>query len=470
MANQNERGRYTPLGRLASGGMGTVCLARMTGSAGFSRLVAVKRLHPELASQRDCIGMLVDEARLAASLQHANIVNTLDLTVSDGGFNLVLEYIEGAALDVLTAAARKARERMPAPIAIAIVQGVLRGLDAAHDARSADGDPLGIVHRDVSPHNVLVGIDGVPRLIDFGIAKAMGRVVSTRAGEVRGKFAYMAPEQLLERPATRQADVYATGVLLWELLTGHRLFKGEDPRVVCAAVVRGNISPPSQVNRELSAELDRVVLQSTALSLSHRYLTAREFLDALAPFERASEDEIARWVRRIGADYLAKRAELIRNQPSRPSQTIDELMAELQAAPMLNAVPSDHISVVQMLTSLLPTERGSVVPPMVLTAPTGLLPPVTRPSRIGWIYGAALAFTVVAVGLVASDLGLRYQKRTTSLASQPPAAVTVSETPVQILAAPTLEPAPAPPPLTPPKKPKKSTTRTVVRGSAFDRP
>lgn len=465
--------RYTLLGRLGSGGMGSVCLARMTGSAGFSRVVAVKRLHPELAAQPEHVGMLVDEARLASSLHHVNIVSTLDLEVGEGGFNLVLDYIEGAGLDVLMRAARRAGERIPAPIALAIIGGVLRGLDAAHEARSADGVPLGIVHRDISPHNVLVGTDGVPRIIDFGIAKAMGRVMHTRSGEVRGKFAYIAPEQLLERPATRQSDVYSAGVVLWELLTGRRLFKGEDQRVVCAAVMRGDIAPPSHVNPELSPELDPVVLRATASDVGSRFLSARELLEALAPFERASEDEVSRWVRRVGAEHLAKRAELLRHHEARPAQTIDELMAELgsPSVPALAPMPSECVSVV------VPIPRASAdptIPPMVLSTTHFAS---ARP-RVGWIYAAAATFGLLAVALIAGDflLGHRHASAPSDLwASEPPPvevplAVLSSPLP-QVHAAPTLvppAPAPPPPPARKPVVPARKPARAAVGRTLHD--
>ena len=319
--------RYTIIGTLSAGGMGTVFLARIAGSAGFSRLVAIKRLHPQLAAQSEFIAMMVDEARLASQIRHANVVDTLDLVASDGALSLVLEYVEGASLGVLLGERR--RVPVPVPIALAIVQGFLRGLDAAHEARGAEGQPLGIVHRDVSPQNVLVGIDGVPRVIDFGIAKALGRMTQTRPGEVRGKFAYMAPEQLQGRPATRQVDVYASGVILWELLTGRRLFTADDQRALASIVIRGQIDPPSSRNPAIPAELDAIVLQATARELSDRYLTARELLDALAPFPRASDDEVGAWVRETAASYLARRTAMLQDAVPEQSRSIDELLAEL---------------------------------------------------------------------------------------------------------------------------------------------
>lgn len=436
--------RYTVLGTLASGGMGTVFLARMAGSAGFSRLVAIKRLLPELAAQKEFVAMLVDEARLASSLHHVNIVDTLDLVATDGAFSLVLEYIEGAALSVLTREAQKTGEEIPRPIIMSLVSGLLRGLDAAHEARSPEGTPLGIVHRDISPQNVLVGTDGVPRIIDFGIAKAMGRVVQTRPGEVRGKFAYMAPEQLLERPATRQADVYAAGVVLWELLTGDRLFQGEDQRAVCAAVMRGDIKPPSSVRADIPKELDDVVMRATARETGDRYYSAGEFLGDLAKFERAQDDDVARWVRSTAAVYIAKRAEMLQNAHPDHSRSVEDLMAELQAS----ATPSEGVPAVKRNTPTPPTPRP--LPPPVSREVTGTVPlplspyaeppssargltapavemsngmPVSAANRAGPLIAVAAFFAVMTIGVSILLLRGREQPHGNQPATAPPPAV-----------------------------------------------
>ena len=323
-------GRYSIVGSLGSGGMARVYLGRVAGSAGFTRLVAIKRLHAELAAEEQFVAMLLDEARLTARIRHPNVVGTLDLVASDSGFSVVMEYVEGDSLSSLMKAARESEEPVPLPIALAIVHGVLRGLEAAHEARDDDGQPLGIVHRDVSPQNVLVGVDGIPRIIDFGIAKSLGRLHSTRPGEVRGKFSYMAPEQMQEHPATRQADVYATGVILWELLAGRPLFASDDARTVCLQVMRGAIPPPSQINPAIPPELDAVVLEATHRDLGRRHLTAREFAAALTPWTHAEPDEVGMWVRSLAAERLAERQRMLQVAVASPDgRPIDELMAEL---------------------------------------------------------------------------------------------------------------------------------------------
>ena len=351
-------GRYTLLGSIAKGGMARVHLARMSGSAGFSRLVAIKRLHPELAEEREFVAMLVDEARIAAQLRHTNIVSTLDLVESDGAFSLVLDYVEGVSLSALFRLAKEQKERIPRPIAISILYGMLRGLDAAHDARSEDGHPLGIVHRDVSPQNVLVGVDGIARVIDFGVAKALGKLESTKPGEVRGKFAYMAPEQLMGRPATRQVDVYAAGVILWELLTGSRLFAGDDQRAICTAALRGDIPRPSSKDTSIPRELDDIVARATARDLSNRYLTAREMLSDLEVCDAASDDEVGAWVRRLAAKTLHERQRMIQAVPATTAGcSIEDLMADLARSRSNHRTPAD--SLVPMTASAAPLPHST---------------------------------------------------------------------------------------------------------------
>ena len=323
--------RYTILGSIANGGMAQVYLARMVASAGFSRLVAIKRLHDRMSADREFLAMLIDEARLTAQIRHTNVVDILDVVVRDGTFALVLEWVEGASLSALVK--RAAGEPIPLPIVLAIIQGVLRGLSAAHEARSEDGQPLGIVHRDISPQNVLVGVDGIPRIIDFGVAKASGRLEETRPGEIRGKYAYMAPEQLLARPVTAQVDIYATGVILWELLAGKRLFKADDERVVCASVLRGDIPAPSSIRSDLPAGLDEIVARLVAREQSSRFLDAREVLSALEPFGRATEDEVGAWARSLAADDIEAHQSLIRNAVPPAARSLDSLLSELDDEP-----------------------------------------------------------------------------------------------------------------------------------------
>ena len=193
--------------------MASVHLGLLLGAVGFSRTVAIKRLHRQYAQDPDFVAMFLDEARLVARIRHPNVVPTLDVTVTDGELFLVMEYIPGESLTRLIREGTSRSDRMQPNVAATIIAGVLHGLHAAHEARGERNEPLGIVHRDVSPQNVLVGTDGAPRVLDFGVAKAAGRLQTTREGQLKGKLAYMAPEQF-EGIATRASDVYSASVVL----------------------------------------------------------------------------------------------------------------------------------------------------------------------------------------------------------------------------------------------------------------
>jgi serine/threonine protein kinase len=254
-------GRYVLYDEIASGGMATVHLARLVGAAGFLRTVAVKRLHAHLAKDPDFVTMFVDEARMAARIQHPNVVPTLDVVQVQGEVFLVMDYVHGESLSRLWRALRDEDERIPVSIASAIMGNVLSGLHAAHEAKSDRGAPLGLVHRDVSPQNVLVGLDGVARLIDFGVAKAAMRIQSTEEGRLKGKLAYMAPEQVELRPIDRRSDVFAASIVFWEALTEARLFDTPQPAATLAKIMGGEIPPPSSLAPDVPHVLDAIVLR-----------------------------------------------------------------------------------------------------------------------------------------------------------------------------------------------------------------
>ncbi len=238
-------GRYALHAEIASGGMATIHIGRLLGPVGFARTVAIKRLHPPLAKDPEFVAMFLDEARLAARIRHPNVVSTLDVVATEGELFVVMEYVPGESLARLLRAVRTAKEMVPVPIAATIMVGVLHGLHAAHEARDERGDPLRIVHRDVSPHNILVGTDGDAHVIDFGIAKARGRMQVTRQGQIKGKLSYMPSEQLLGQGIDHRADIFAASIVMWEALTGQRLFQGVDDGDVYAKVLLGKVDPPS---------------------------------------------------------------------------------------------------------------------------------------------------------------------------------------------------------------------------------
>ena len=274
-------GRYEVLAQLASGGMATVYAARSQGVAGFERLVAIKVLHPHLAHDDEFISMFLDEARLAARIRHTNVVPTLDISDSQGdGYFLVMEYIEGDHLGSLLREAARAGKNLPPAVAMRVVVDALEGLSAAHTLSDGDGKALGIVHRDISPHNILVGSDGIARITDFGVAKAEVRLSSTRDGQFKGKLAYMAPEQASTGFADQRSDLFGMGVVLWESLVGRRLFKAENNGELLNRLLYAEIPKVSEYVPELAA-LDPVIAKALERDADARFHTAAEFVDAI---------------------------------------------------------------------------------------------------------------------------------------------------------------------------------------------
>ncbi|MBX3216242.1 MAG: serine/threonine protein kinase [Labilithrix sp.] len=316
-------GRYALFGEIAAGGMATVHLARLLGSVGFSRTVAIKRLHPHLAKDPDFVAMFLEEARLAARVRHPNVVATLDVVDDDSELFLVMEYVAGESLSRLVRKAREAGNRVPPRYVVGVVCAALEGLHAAHEATSERGSPLGIVHRDVSPQNIHVGLDGVARVLDFGIAKATNRVQETRTDQIKGKVAYMSPEQLAKGPIDRRADVYSAAVVVWEALTGARLFKADDVPALVYAIMNDEIRAPSEVAPDLPKELDAIVMKGLDRDPANRWSSAREMAVALENvLSPAPPREIGEWVRETAGEMLAWRIELVHRIESETSTSI----------------------------------------------------------------------------------------------------------------------------------------------------
>ncbi len=324
-------GRYAIYGRIASGGMASVHFGRLIGGAGFSRTVAIKRLHPHLAEDPDILATIIDEARLAARIHHPNVVATLDVVSTRKDLLLVMDYIRGEALSRLLKAEAARGGRIPLPIVAAIVAGALHGLDAAHEATSDQGVPLGIVHRDVSPQNIVVGVDGLPRVIDFGIAKAAGRLQMTREGTVKGKMAYMAPEQLSGAEVTRTTDIYAMGVVLWEALTGRRLFQADNDAALAVLVLTGPEKPPSAFADGIPAPLDALVMRALGRA-AERFPTAREMAEALTRIvQPAMASEVGRWCLDVARESIELHSQALAEIES--SSGIEHLVVEAARGP-----------------------------------------------------------------------------------------------------------------------------------------
>ncbi len=318
--------------------------------------MAIKRLHPQFAKDPEFVTMFLDEARLAARIRHPNVVATLDVVATDGELFLVMDYVQGESL------ARLVRRRNVAPrIVASIVCGALHGLHAAHEARDERGEPLDIVHRDVSPQNILVGVDGTARVLDFGVAKASGRAHSTRDGHIKGKIAYMAPEQFRGQ-VTRQTDVYASAIVTWEALTGKRLFSGGDEMEILAKALAGNVAKPSSIMPDLPPGFDDVVMRGLAVD-PRRSLGdgARDGAGARAMCGIASPTEVGVWVDSLARESLSKR-----------SVSVNEIEASSSNV-MISGLPAD---LTQVLTPATPPPL-----PVVEPAPASAPAPASSPAR-----------------------------------------------------------------------------------------
>jgi serine/threonine protein kinase len=314
-------GRYELIHRLAHGGMATVYLGRAKGKAGFEKVVAVKVIHPHLAAEAEFVGMFLDEARIAARIHHPHVVEILDLGESNGAYYMVMEFIEGENLAALV----RALEGEPLPIAVVlqILADTLEGLGAAHELRDADGRPYQLVHRDISPHNILINLDGWSKVGDFGIMKAAGKASNTKTGELRGKLAYMSPEQARgEGRVDHRTDLFAVGVIGWELLTGRRLFACATEAATLEKVIAcevpplgvglGGGRPELEGHPQLHAGLDALLGRALARDPARRWADAAEMLaevkrmlrlaDELPPSEVAAidpRDQLGKAMRRF---------------------------------------------------------------------------------------------------------------------------------------------------------------------------
>ncbi|MBS1123011.1 MAG: serine/threonine protein kinase [Deltaproteobacteria bacterium] len=275
-------GKFEILALLALGGTAEIYLARIDGAAGFEKYVVVKCLHDHLADDPEFVKMFLDEARLAAHLDHSNIVQTMELGEQNNRYFMVMEFLAGLSLAMVV---RRVGERcpdgrMPIPLALNILAQACAGLHYAHE-KAMNGKALNIVHRDISPQNLVVSFEGVVKVVDFGIAKAEFRETRTRSGTIKGKFAYMSPEQCVANNVDRRTDVFALGVIGHELLTGRRLFKKPSPYETYQAVIECNVDPPSRSNIEVDPALDPIIMRAICKDREHRYQTAEAFGDAL---------------------------------------------------------------------------------------------------------------------------------------------------------------------------------------------
>jgi len=385
MSHHPERvGRYEVLLPIASGGMATVYLARSVGVAGFEREVALKLTHAHLRENREFASDLIEEAKLAVRIRHPNVVSVLDAGEDSHGLFLVMDYVEGDTLAALQAGAASRGSRLPWRVGLRLLLDALAGLQAAHDLRDVDGRAMGLVHRDFSPQNVLVGIDGTGRLTDFGIAKAVTRLGQTSTGVIKGKLGYMPPEQARGMPLDRRCDVWAAGVVAWELIAGTRLYSGDEAAMLLK-IVSETPPPLHEVVEDVPAEIERAIARALEPDRNRRWPTASAFARALQaaaqPLELIGEpEEVADAIQDLVAGKLESRRlqarEIIEQRKGRSlssSATQDgpaaPVISESRAAPSPMWFGAAAFIVVGLIGGLILFRSGPQAPSPTPSAP-----------------------------------------------------------------------------------------------------
>lgn len=277
-------GNYFLLERIAVGGMAEIFKARQSGARGFEKIVVIKRILHHLSEDPEFVEMFEDEAKLAAQLNQANIIQIYELGEVNDTLYITMEFVDGKNLRDVTRAASGRAIHLSVEQCVMIISEVLKGMDYAHRKTDAKGKPLLIVHRDISPQNIILSYEGEVKILDFGIAKAASKISKTEAGVLKGKFSYMSPEQASGKPIDQTSDIYATGVIFHELLTSERLFRSKSDMETLERVKEGKVNPPSEKNPRVPAELDRIILKALAKDSNDRYRSAGEMLSDLNRF------------------------------------------------------------------------------------------------------------------------------------------------------------------------------------------
>ena len=374
-------GRYEVVAQLATGGMAEILLGRIVGPNGFERPVVIKRILPHLARVPSFIDMFLDEARIVADIRHPNVVQVHELGRDADELFLVMEYLAGESTSTLMRRLVSRSLRLPMSVAAHVVAELCAGLHAAHELTDVGGRLRNLVHRDVSPQNLFITYAGEVKLLDFGIAKAADRITNTEGGQVKGKFEYMAPEQCMSKPLDRRADIFAAGIILYELCTGKRLFRRNNPAATIHAIF-ADFATPSSVCADVPEALERICLKALAKDRNDRYATAadmrRELLAAIRTIhvEEEPRETLAELMKSSFTQRVIDKEEMLRKLrlggrnipiPEHQTDTFDE------------QVPTEIYP-----TDVYPTELASEVAPRVSTHPIS-------PAKVWAVAGAAIA-------------------------------------------------------------------------------
>lgn len=354
-------GRYELLLPLARGGMAEVWAARLHGTRGFQKLVAIKTMLPGVIEDERADQMFMEEAGLACRIQHPNVVHTIELGEDNNALYLVMEWIDG---EPLNAVIKRAPQHSPMPLNVAVnlTSQCCKGLQAAHDLKGSDGAPLGVVHRDVSPHNILVSYTGTAKIVDFGIAKVTSQAASlTEVGEVKGKIAYMSPEQISGEPVDRRSDVFSLGIVLYQLSTGKHPFKGESTGETIKNTMDCRPTPPSKLVPGFPTQLEYIVNKALCFDPNERYSTARELLldlrNALpAAVDHGADAETARYVTELFGERIDQKKQALRSAMAMsrfdPAGVTSSISVASQSGTM-GAVTSDDAGSYEQISQLL---------------------------------------------------------------------------------------------------------------------
>jgi serine/threonine-protein kinase len=436
-------GRYALFDEVGHGGTASVHMGRLVGPAGFAKTVAIKRMHENVGRDGEVAAMFLDEARISGRIRHPNVVGASDLLSIDGEIFLVMDYVHGETLASLLELLLAQDERISPVFAVHVMRDVLSGLHAAHEALDESGQPLGLVHRDVSPQNVLVGVDGVARVLDFGVAKALGRLQDTHTGQVKGKLAYMAPEQILGQVIDRRVDVFAAGVVLWEALAGRRLFKADNPGQTVQRVLNEDVPRLVDIAPGVSQALSDAVARAIDRNVGLRFPSAVAFAHALEQTtELVSPRVVGEWLQGVAGEDLARRTRRLQEIESTP---IEVLLSEAPSGSIRNGVEESQATRLEGVPGASMDDRTAtdfaspararrpreVVAPSeaaLVREPRVEPPPAQKNRRLGIVVGTGVA---LAAGIVVAVLGVRSEAVASESAAQ---TVASSVTPSPVVA------------------------------------